>query len=78
MALPTSLSVLCAVIGEFLWNVAINVTVGLGSSDSAEAGPGQAIKRRLAPVTLLTPRRGHDGLLLSLTPPTSLEQYMKF
>ena len=48
MALPTSLSVLCAVIGEFLWNVAINVTVGLGSSDSAEAGPGQAIKRRLA------------------------------
>ena len=56
VALPTSLSVLCAVIGEFLWNVAINVTVGLGSSDSAEAGPGQAIKRRLAPVTLLTPR----------------------
>ena len=48
MALPTSSSVLCAVIGEFLWNVAINVTVGLGSSDSAEAGPGQAIKRRLA------------------------------
>ena len=74
---PSS-SVLCAVIGEFLWNVAINVTVGLGSSDSAEAGPGQAIKRRLAPVTLLTPRRGH-GLLLSLTLPTSLEQcHMKF